>query len=358
MQSRLALMAILWMAVFPDALSAGRISDSWREAGTPTITSQEVRFANAGANLVGTVYLPVVGDELPGVVVLHHAGAPAREAALYRHLREGLPALGFAVLIYDRRGSGQSSGSLQGTDYETLADDAIAAQHALAKLPRISPSEIGFWGLSQGGWLAVLAAGRSPDAAFAISVSAPLVTADEQMQFATGNSLALHGFSPEDIGEMLETRSMWMGYLRGQNSRAEASAALTRAQSKPWFHLSYLPGASELSNDPAIRRKMDDDPVAAVRKARVPLLFIYGGADPWVPVAQSVRRLEALRGQMHNIESAVIANANHELMFPEKETMQVDADTTRNAAPQAPTYFMLLGSWLSRHFPFHAERGY
>jgi len=31
-----------------------------------------------------------------------------------------LPALGFAVLIYDRRGSGQSSGSLQGVDYETF----------------------------------------------------------------------------------------------------------------------------------------------------------------------------------------------------------------------------------------------
>jgi hypothetical protein len=31
-----------------------------------------------------------------------------------------------------------------------------------------------------------------------------------------------------------------------------------------------------LTNDPAILRTMDDDPVAAVLKAKVPLLFLYG----------------------------------------------------------------------------------
>ena len=171
MKLGMTLMAILLMVFPSDPVSfdsSASASDPWHVAGTPVVISQEVQFANAGANLVGTVYLPGVGNHLPAVVVLHHAGATTREAALYRHLREGLPALGFAVLIYDRRGSGQSSGSLRGIDYETLADDAVAGQHALAKLSRIDPTKIGFWGLSQGGWLAVLAAGRSRDAAFAI----------------------------------------------------------------------------------------------------------------------------------------------------------------------------------------------
>jgi len=355
MKLGMALTAILLTMVgLSDAVSfdsSASASDPWHVAGTPTVISQEVQFRNAGANLVGTVYLPDTGNHLPAVVVLHSAGAATRESALYRHLREGLPALGFAVLIYDRRGSGQSSGSLQSVDYETLADDAVAGQRALAKLSRIDPAKIGFWGLSQGGWLAVLAAGRSRDAAFAISVSAPLVTADEQMQFATSNSLTVRGFSQEDVREMLATRRAWIGYLRGTNPRSAAIDALTKAQSKPWFDLTYMPKVSELTNDPAIRRKMDDDPVAAVLKAKVPLLFLYGGSDPWVPVAQSMQRLKVLSGQLHNVESEVIANANHELMFPVKETMQVDAETNRNDAPQSPTYFILLGSWLSRRFP-------
>jgi dipeptidyl aminopeptidase/acylaminoacyl peptidase len=355
MKLGMVLMAILLTTVGLSAAvpfdSSASVVDRWHVAGTPTVISQDVQFSNAGANLAGTVYLPNTGDHLPAIVVLHHAGAATRESALYRHLREGLPALGFAVLIYDRRGSGQSSGSLQGVDYETLADDAVAGQHALAKLSRIEPAKIGFWGLSHGGWLAVLAAGRSRDAAFAISVSAPLVTADEQMQFATSNLLTVRGYSQEDVREMLETRRAWMGYLRGTNSRAAAVDALTKAESKIWFDLTYMPKASQLTNDPAIRRKMDDDPVAAVLKAKVPLLFLYGGSDPWVPVAQSMERLKALSSQIHDIEIGVIANANHELMFTVKETMQVDAETNRNDAPQSSTYFILLGSWLSRHFP-------
>jgi len=352
MKSLIALMGIMLTASLLHASleSSTATAQPWYVPGTPIIISQEVQFTNAGANLAGTVYLPNAGNHLPAIVVLHSAGAATREAALYRHLREGLPTLGFAVLIYDRRGSGQSSGNFQSADYETLADDAVAGQHTLAKLPRIDPAKIGFWGLSQGGWLAVLAAGRSRDAAFAISVSAPLVSADEQMQYATSNLLTVRGYSGKDVLEMLETRKAWTGYLRGTNSRAIAVDALSKAQSKPWFDLTYMPNTSHLTNNAALRRKLDDDPVAAVLTANVPLLFLYGGADPWVPVAQSVERLKPLSGQRHNIESRIIAGANHEMMFPVTETMQQDAKTDLNDAPQAPAYFMVLGSWLSRLF--------
>jgi uncharacterized protein len=287
-------------------------------------------------------------------VVLHSAGADTREAGLYRHLREGLPAMGFAVLIYDRRGSGRSSGDLHNSDYETLADDAVAGQQALAKFSRIDPNKIGFWGLSQGGWLAVLAAGRSQHGAFAVSISAPLVNAEKQMEFAMSNLLAVRGYSQSDVQEMLAARKAWTGYLHNKNSRDVAIDALRKAEAKPWFDLVYLPRAADLTTDPehdAVRRQFDDDPVAAVRKAKVPLLFLYGDSDPWVPVAQSVECLQSLTSELHDIEYAVVAGANHEMMSPVNETMQVDQNTIRNHEPQAPTYFILLGSWLSRRVP-------
>jgi len=350
----IAFVAIV-LTFFCTATVSSRPSDTssnpWHAVSSPEVISQDIQFANGEAHLAGTVYLPKNGAHLPGVVVLHHAGAPTRDAGLYRHLREGLPTMGFAVLIYDRRGSGRSGGELQKVDYETLADDAIAGQHALAKLSRIDSTRIGFWGLSQGGWLAVLAAGRSPDAAFAISVSALLVTAAEQMEFATSNLLTVRGYPQSDVREMLEARRAWIGYLHGANSRDAAAKALRKAQSKPWFDLVYLPRASQLPSDPehdASRRRLDDDPVAAVLRARVPLLFIYGDSDPWVPVEKSVERLQSLSQRQPNIEYAVIANADHEIMIPGNETMQADAETTRNKAPQTPAYFMSLGAWLSR----------
>src|SRR5215470_220273 len=325
-------------AVLLAALSGGtaqtkcqNTSDLWHVAATSASLSEEVQFANGDANLRGTVYLPKKGNRLPAVVVLHHAGLPTRDANLYRHLCEGLPAMGIAVLVYDRRGSGQSSGNLGNADFETLADDAVAAQHALAKFSRIDPNKIGFWGLSQGGWLAVLAAGRSKGAAFAISVSAPLVTADEQMKFATRNLLTVRGYSQSDVQDMLATRKTWTGYLHGKSSRDEAAEALRKAEGKPWFDISYLPKASQLTNDPehdASRRDLDDDPIAAVHHTKVPLLFLYAGSDPWVPVAESLKRLQSLSAKLPNIRYAVVDNANHEMMFPGNETMQVDEEAT------------------------------
>ena len=92
------------------------------------------------------MYLPKAGNRLSAVVVLHHAGLPTRDANLYRHLCEGLPAMGVAVLIYDRRGSGQSSGDLDKADYETLADDAVAGQNAWLSLYESIRTRSDSWG--------------------------------------------------------------------------------------------------------------------------------------------------------------------------------------------------------------------
>src|SRR5215472_12022198 len=287
-------------------------ADLWHVAATSSSLSEEIRFTNGDATLRGTVYLPKTGNRLPAVVILHHAGLPTRQAKLYRHLCDGLPAMGIAVLVYDRRGSGQSSGNLGNADFETLADDAVAAQHALAKFSRIDPNKIGFWGLSQGGWLAVLAAGRSKGAAFAISVSAPLVTADEQMKFATRNLLTVRGYSQSDVQDMLAARKAWTGYLHRKSSRDEAVEALRKAEAKPWFDIAYLPKASQLTDDPEHdpnRRRLDDDPLAAVHQAKVSVLFLYADSDPWVPVADSVKRLQSLAMKIPTIGYAVVANA-------------------------------------------------
>ena len=326
-------------------------SEAWHVEGSPKVVAQEIQFKNGDAHLAGTLYLPESGDHLPAVVALHGASDATRKSAVYRHLCNGLPAMGFAVLVYDRRGSGDSTGALEGIDYKTLADDAIAGQGALAKLPRINAKRIGFWGFSQGGWLALLAASRSPTTAFAISVSAPLVTPEEQMEFATTNLLSVRGYSQENVKQMLETRKAWIDYLKGKATRETAVNALQKIETQPWFELAFMPAASQLTTDPehnSWRKEMDEDPIAAVRKVEIPLLFIYGGSDPWIPVAQSVQQLRSLTTPQHNIQYAVVPNANHEMMYLEPDMMAFGEKTMNERAPQAPEYFMVMSSWLCR----------
>lgn len=332
-------------------LSAASASDEWHVQATPAVTVQDFPFTNGNVHLAGTLYLPADGDHLPAVVALHAALVATRDAALYRHLREGLPAIGIAVLLYDRRGSGGSSGSLQDSDYDTLASDAVAGQRALAGVRRIDPTKIGFWGLSQGGWLALLAASSSPNTAFAVVVSAPLVTPEKQMQFATANLLAVRGYPQSAIEGMLAARKAWSDYMHGTTSRAVAASALREIETQPWFELAFLPRASDLPTDlrnNRWRKEMDTDPVAAIRKIKVPLLFLYGGADPWVPVAQSVEQLRTLADERPKITYTVVPGASHEMMFRTQEKMEYDAASLSQSFPQAPEYFMVVSTWLSR----------
>jgi hypothetical protein len=326
-------------------------ADRWTATPLPGITQQEFRFTNGDTQLVGTLYMPAAGDHLPAVVALWGASNPLRDMPLYQHLARGFPAMGIAVLIFDRRGSGQSSGTYRSSLYEQLADDAVAARQALARLARIDSAKIGFWGISQGGWLAVLAANRSPQAAFVISVSAPLVTPTEQMDFAVTNLLIAHGYSQQEIREAMQLRHAWQDYLHGKGSYGVTAAALQRGERQPWFKFGYMPSAEELPKDPqtsSARANMDYDAFAAVRALEVPALFIYGAADPWVPVASSMERLKDLAKNKPNMALYIIDGADHTMMPPSEASLSVDPPTLEKDAPSVPAYFMIMSGWLAR----------
>jgi dipeptidyl aminopeptidase/acylaminoacyl peptidase len=323
----------------------------WKAESESPVVTQNVSFDNQGAHLQGTLYLRAKGDHLPALVVFHGASAPTREYAMYRHLSQGLPALGYAVLVFDRRGSGASTGSLEQTDYQQLADDGIAGLHAIAGNPRIDAHRIGFWGHSQGGWLAVLAASRTHDAAFAISVSAPMVTPSEQMTFAVANMLTLHG-QEDAVAAATDARKRWEGYLRGTNSRDDAIAALAAIEHKPWFSSTFMSTAEEVPVDVAQsswRREMDLDPLIALKQVDVPVLFFFGGADPWVPAAASRTKLNALAQTRQGIETHVIDGANHAMAYNPHEKMEFDKSAIVVEHPEAPEYFFLLANWLNQH---------
>lgn len=323
----------------------------WYAPSSAHVVTKSIVFTNEGATLRGTLYLPQSDRPVPAVVALHGASEPLASTPLYRHLSDGLTQLGFAVFLYDRRGSGTSTGS-KDVPYEVLADDGIAAANALRALPQVDAKRVGYWGISQGGWLATFAAERDAAAAFAVAVSAPLTTPESQMEFADANHLYALGYSETDVKDMLEARKMWTGYLRGANSRSEAVAAIAKIQNRPWYQFMYMPTVAQLKgpNDSTWRTQMDDNPMASVEKVKIPMLFILGSQDPWIPVRQTVAALQTVVSARSNISFAVIPDANHLMMFPPNPERMADAtpQAVKTEVPQSPVYFMLLGSWLTR----------
>jgi pimeloyl-ACP methyl ester carboxylesterase len=338
-------LAIFFLAL---TLSASAFAQQvpWSAPASVSVVAEERTFENGGSKLSGTLYLAAGRKPQSAIVVTHAAGAPLRDLPLYRHLKEMLPALDVAVFVYDRRGSGKSSGDLQTSDYALLADDAIAAVRMLKADARIDSRRVGIWGLSQGGWLSLLAASRSSEPAFIISVSAPLVSPDVQMMFRSVNVLRVNGYPQADIDQMIATRKAVDDYMRGSGDRAAAQRLVDAAKAKPWFKFLYM---SETVSDRATsrwRKEIEFDPLQTLGGVKVPALVIYGAADPVVPVAVSVQRL---RESYPKLDVEVIAGADHSMQVSVSPQVQMDPARTNEQAPEAVEYFAILASWLTRH---------
>jgi hypothetical protein len=143
----------------------------WREAGTereaprvPLYDEQPSEFRSEGVTLAGTLLLPRTPGRRPAVVLVHGSregdryGALMHAAFLLRH--------GVALLAYDKRGVGGSGGDWRTASIPQLAGDAEQAVQWLKSRAEIDPGQIGVLGLSEGGWVAPLAATRSGDVAF------------------------------------------------------------------------------------------------------------------------------------------------------------------------------------------------
>jgi dipeptidyl aminopeptidase/acylaminoacyl peptidase len=333
----------------------GAMGSEWSVPATTAITASDLSFSDGPVQLSGTLYAPKTSRKLPAVVVFHDASVPLRDSPLYSHLKQMLPPLGMAVFVYDRRGSGKSGGTLANSDYNTLADDGIAAERILARDPRIDSKRIGFWGLSQGGWLALLAAARSHDSAFAISVSAPMTTPDVQMNFAVANILRIKNYSQTDIHMAIATRSAVDDFERGKIDRAVAQEKVDEAAAKPWFESIYLGKTFQDPSQSHWAKVIKTDPMKTLNAIRSPILIIYGADDVWVPVKLSLEKLQAARHS--NIDTAIASGAEHEMMLAVPAAEQIDPSKLAVHAPDSPEYFALIASWLTAHGFVHPRKG-
>jgi uncharacterized protein len=202
------------------------VSSSHREFG--------VRFTCVGAQIAGTLTLPLGRGPFPAVVWVHGAGESARLPYDGAPLVQALVDSGIAVLTYDKRGVGESEGECCPGDYgqfNLLAADVDGAVATLRSRAEIDPSRVGLLGASQAGWVVPLAAVRSGGrVAFTALVDAPAVSTGEEDLYSQetgeqGSPLRLAsfvrtagglrtpgpaGFDPRTYLEQLETPGLWL----------------------------------------------------------------------------------------------------------------------------------------------------
>ncbi|MBW4722064.1 alpha/beta hydrolase family protein [Saccharothrix obliqua] len=298
---------------------------------------EEITFSNGSVVLAGTLTVPG-GGPAPGVVTVSGPGSADRHndthfPALHRHLVDA----GFAVLSYDKRGVGGSSGDWRDTTIDGLAGDASAALDFLRSRPGVRAEASGLLGHSEGGWVVLRAATGRDDVPWVVTSGCPGVRPAVQDRHALATSL--RGGEPAAVAATLAAYDRVVEVGRRDLDLASATRVL-RATPMPAIFDDYWEGVDERLWT-FTKRKQDHDPVPDLLGLRCPLLAVFGGADPLVPVADSVRAYTAAacHPDRHHAASLMVH------VFPHADhRVRVD-DGTR----LAPGYPEALTRWLRAH---------
>lgn len=319
--------------------------------------SDEVTFAGAAgqAVLAGTLTMPEGKGPFPAVVLISGSGPQNRDEEIFGHrpflvLADHLTRHGIAVLRYDDRGVGKSTGTYSGSTSEDFASDAWAAWQALRARPEIDARRVGLLGHSEGGLIAPMLAAAHPEIAFIVLVGGPGVPG-EHVLFAQAAAIMKASGAPEAaVAANTALQKQVFAILREETSMAriaervgaipagskEASAALVRQSASPWMRFFVL-----------------YDPAPTLAKVRCPVLAIGAELDLQVLPDQNLPAIEAALKQGGNRDATVVRlpGLNH-LLQPAKtglptEYAQVEV-TVSPAALDAVTTWILKRTGLAQ----------
>lgn len=314
-----------------------------RSAAQPLpYTQEEVSCRNSRVTLAATLLLPKTKAIHPALVFLHGSGATKRD--INRFLADHFARQGFAALIFDKRGTGASTGNWRQADFNNLARDALACMRLLKSRRNVDPKRIGLIGASQAGWVAPLAASLSRDVSFMIIVSGPVLTAAQEGLWEAELKLRQRGFSLDEIEKALALLKQDDEVTRTGKGLGQLKAAFERAKGERWLSSLDFGTPLPIAHPSRLwfRRVMDYTAVPALGKLSIPSLWIYGGRDQTVPAMESAAILESLKARGKDITIKIFPTANHQMyVMPEP-------GQAFRWFGYAPGYLETIDEWLSK----------
>lgn len=299
-------------------------------------SEDEVAFKSGSILFSGTLTRPK-GDanaKYPAVILLTGSGPHDRDETIYgfkifEKIADYLTKNGIAVLRYDDRGVGGSTGKKMLSTTSDFADDALAAVEFMKKQSNIDIKKIGLLGHSEGGVVASMAAARSNGIAFLVLVSSQGVDGGDVI--LEQQKLILKSVNTPDsiITQNLELQKKINDALKSDKDLNDLKGDIKKFAEEDYNNLSPAVKSSiqdkeayinanvqsqiVIFNNPWFRFYVKNNPYDALVHVTIPVLMTFGELDLQVPFAQNKPKIEEAltKAGNKNIKSVIFPKANH-----------------------------------------------
>lgn len=310
-------------------------------------------FTSDATELAGRLIEPAGPPDpaRPLVVLVHGSEKTSPLASVYAYM---LVAQGIGVFAYDKRGTGASKGEYT-QNFELLADDAAAALARARSLASGRFGRAGFFGGSQGGWVAPLAATRSPADFVAVGFGLVVSPIEEDREQMLDEASRMH-LGADAIARInrLSQATARLVLSRFNSGYRELDAVRSSIGTAPWGRTieGEYSGAILRMSDADLRRigEARFDPVGLIwdydappvlERLKVPLLWVLAGEDREAPIAETRSVLQRLVARQRPVDAFVFPHTDHGIF-----EFRTNPDGSRTITRIADGYLRLLADWI------------
>ena len=320
----------------------GQVTVDGRRLIAIEINRRAFRTRNDSIQLAGELVSPKAKPN--GVLVVVHGSGDGPHRA-YDLWTDFFVSRGWAVVVFDKRGSGESTGDWHDANFVTLAADVRTVLGWAREQNELAGLRFGLWGASQAGWIIPqLTAENAVD--FAIIQAGPSIPADDFVRTSLESELRAYEFPPDEVAKAVRYYELDVAVSRGRKPFAEIEKAYADASAAGAEWLLKPPDPLNSPDRRFMAAITGFDPAPYWRRTHTALLVLFGGKDHIVPVEVNRRRLEALLAEAGNsgAEIVVLKDDNHLNMLAKTGVRAEYASLNRFD----PEYFKTLTAYLDR----------
>ncbi len=331
---------------------------------------EEVSFTNGDIKFAGTLTIPKTKGKYPAIVMITGSGSHNRDEEIlgfkiFRVIADHFTRKGIAVLRYDDRGVGGSTGKSK-MQYTTddLSGDVLEAIKYLKTRNDINPEQIGLCGHSEGGIIAPLAASKSGDIAFIVLMAGTGVKGIDILKEQSKLIMLANGGTQDEVNanselldktyQAVETDTGWdeveslMIKTIGNSFDKMPEEQKKNMKDKDEYVKNMVTYQMNEMKIPWMKFFIQYDPIIALGKVKCPVLMIFGENDLQVPPKQNKEIMENALKESGNKDymSVLIPKANH--LFQSATTGSPE-EYGKLPKEFAPGFLETMSGWILKH---------